>query len=539
MAIDVDQLLKTNLTPSQEQRNNLQNFILQLDRAILNTDEDISGINEQILAMQAKILVLQTKRTDLVQQRRSYSSLLSPVRCLPIEIFGQIFVYATYDCPRDVLNISAVCQLWRAAALSTPMLWSTLELGHHTSGCNMNNHINSWIERAHSYPLSLVITNRKRDISDFWNPVFFVLTHISKHQWKSIYLDSDDTSISSILEKLEFSNLGMLESFSLATRYRDSGYPLNSSHALRSAPKLKTLSLYTKHRVEFDTLPFPWSQLTSLTLIFFHNNNKNIAADILRVCVNLEEFIIKGNCYGSGSNDSEPITLKYLRKLHTYCNIDNDFLLPLKTHSIQDFAVKGGRDKYLRDEDAIYHYIKENGPTLLKLSLSAISSHSGFVRSIPYLGSLVELKLLDNDYGTNGSIKIHKILRSLVVNPEMDPSNIPLPRLESLEIICQATEENQKMFMKVINSRWWSDSDEVKNARQKQGQRSLSRIKRSVLLNVHTELNMFCRDDVDVLRAEGMSIEYLAPFDGMDKDDFYTSRHYRYPPTTRMHLDSE
>ena len=44
-------------------------------------------------------------------------------------------------------------------------------------------------------------------------------------------------------------------------------------------------------------------------------------------------------------------------------------------------------------------------------------------------------------------------------------------------------------------------------------------------MNVHTELNMFCRGDVDVLRAQGMSIEYLAqtPFDGVDKDDFCTS----------------
>jgi hypothetical protein len=88
-----------------------------------------------------------------------------------------------------------------------------------------------------------------------------------------------------------------------------------------------------------------------------------------------------------------------------------------------------------------------------------------------------------------------------------------------LEIIFQATEKNQRMFMKVIGSRWWSDEEE--NTRQKRGQRSLSRIKRSVLMQVQPELNVFCRDDVDILRAQGMSIEYLAPFDGMDKDDFY------------------
>ena len=44
-------LLNTNSTPSQEQRNYLQNFILQFDEAISNTNEII---NEQILAIQAK-----------------------------------------------------------------------------------------------------------------------------------------------------------------------------------------------------------------------------------------------------------------------------------------------------------------------------------------------------------------------------------------------------------------------------------------------------------------------------------------------------
>jgi hypothetical protein len=85
---------------------------------------------------------------------------------------------------------------------------------------------------------------------------------------------------------------------------------------------------------------------------------------------------------------------------------------------------------------------------------------------------------------------MYEILSSFVVKPEMDPSTIPLPRLESLEVICSATEMNERMFMKVIHSRWWSDEEE--DVRQKQGQRSLSRIKRSesVLLDVHTEFNM-------------------------------------------------
>ena len=143
--------------------------------------------------------------------------------------------------------------------------------------------------------------------------------------------------------------------------------------------------------------------------------------------------------------------------------------------------------------------------------------------TIPYLRSLVELKIYDSDCDDDGSKMVEEILNNLEVEPEMDHSTILLPRLEALEIICHATEDIQRIFMKVIGSRWWSDEEE--NVRQKQGGRSLSRIKRSVLLNVHTKLNMFYGDDVNILREQGMSIEYLSPFDGMAEDDFYISSH--------------
>ena len=296
MTFNVDHLLKTNSTPSQVQRNYLQNFILQLD-------DDISDIDEQIL-------VLQTRRTQLLQQRRCNSAPLSPVRCLPVEIIGAIFVYATRDRPRHVLNLSAVCQLWRCSAISTPILWSTLELGHHTTKRNTDNYIDSWIERARSYPLSLVIRKRK----GFLDPVKRAPTLITNHQWKSITLDSDDRSILSILEKLEFSNVEMLESFSLRLEiqfYSNLTYP----DTLRYAPKLKTLSLnIPQYPVTFDKLPFPRRQLTNLNITLWDS-----CVDILRACVNLEELVIDGVGDGDvdGSNDS--ITLNYLRKLYTDC----------------------------------------------------------------------------------------------------------------------------------------------------------------------------------------------------------------------------
>ena len=69
------------------------------------------------------------------------------------------------------------------------MLWSTLELGHHTTRRNMDNYIDSRIERAHSYPLSLVI--KKQPEGHFLDPrtVDSLHTLIAKRRLKSITLD--------------------------------------------------------------------------------------------------------------------------------------------------------------------------------------------------------------------------------------------------------------------------------------------------------------------------------------------------------------
>ena len=489
MEFNVDHLLNTNSTPSQMQRNFLQNFIVQLD--------------EQILDMQSKILVLQTSCSQLLQQRKCYSRLLSPLRSLPIEIFGEIFMYATRDSPRHVLNLSAVCQLWRDAALRTPALWSTLELVDYKSKYNMDSHTDSWIKRALSYPLSLVI----RHHDGFLNPVNTARTVLTNHKCRSITLDGDK-GILSILKELQFADLEMLESFSLLSQVPDSS-ELSIPDALRYAPKLKTLVLHAYHSA-FDMLPFPWRQLTSLIIWFM---DIDMAADILRACVNLEQLIIKyGDTDISRLNDS--ITLNYLRKLHTSSTY-NEFLPFLETPSIQDFSIKTSGCIY---DSGVYRFIENNGSTLLKLSIHFCETE--LLDVIPCLRSLLELELYDKHCQCGE--EIHDILSSLVVKSKMDYSTIPLPRLEALEIICHANEDIQRMFMKVIGSRCWSDEEE--NVRRKQGVRSLSRIKRFVLSYVSAvPANTLSGDDMDFLREQGMSIEYLAPFDGMDEDDFYAT----------------
>ena len=80
--------------------------------------------------------------------------------------------------------------------------------------------------------------------------------------------------------------------------------------------------------------------------------------------------------------------------------------------------------KYLSYKNGIYYYLKKHGVTLLKLFIAP--SESRLIESFPYIRSLVELKLYDDDY--DDGLTMYEIFSSLVVNLEMDPSSIPLPR---------------------------------------------------------------------------------------------------------------
>ena len=64
-----------------------------------------------------------------------YKAVVSPIRCIPTEIWAMIFVECLcyenrcfIEAERDEapLNVAGVCQRWRAIALSTPSLWSSI-----------------------------------------------------------------------------------------------------------------------------------------------------------------------------------------------------------------------------------------------------------------------------------------------------------------------------------------------------------------------------------------------------------------------------
>ncbi|KAJ7269522.1 hypothetical protein C8J57DRAFT_1322210 [Mycena rebaudengoi] len=90
----------------------------------------LSALKAQIAALESKLEDLRQNRETLISEIWKFEAILSPIRHLPSEIVGEIFLYfapalhiGASSCPWKLAHI---CRLWRVIALSLGRLWSVL-----------------------------------------------------------------------------------------------------------------------------------------------------------------------------------------------------------------------------------------------------------------------------------------------------------------------------------------------------------------------------------------------------------------------------
>ncbi|KAJ7238809.1 hypothetical protein B0H12DRAFT_1136726 [Mycena haematopus] len=160
---------------------------------------------------------------------------------VPTEIFAVIFVltlppsrFVVPSRTATPLAVSAVCQRWREAALSTPLLWKSLFLDGTLGRTNKSGYVDfcrEWLSRAGSYPLSLSLNASSSP--DTAMPLLDLLRGRSQ-QWQDIELILGD-----LPRILPFSRADypLLEKISIVP---PNGGLLISLH---DAPKLREVSL--------------------------------------------------------------------------------------------------------------------------------------------------------------------------------------------------------------------------------------------------------------------------------------------------------
>lgn len=137
-------LLTTNTIPSQHDGNIIHHTLSSIDKDIFQAELDIAQLQKPL-----------EKRTvdhaALMKRRASLAAVLSPRRQLPLEILGQIFMYAMLDDPRFPLSASHVCQLWHQASLASSDIWTNIQIKNQ---CR-KEYVELFIQRSRSRSVSL------------------------------------------------------------------------------------------------------------------------------------------------------------------------------------------------------------------------------------------------------------------------------------------------------------------------------------------------------------------------------------------------
>ncbi|TEB37302.1 hypothetical protein FA13DRAFT_896358 [Coprinellus micaceus] len=113
---------------------------------------DIPVIQHEIAKMATIIEYQEQQLYGLHACLRQWQGLLSPVRALPSEIIGEILCSAletstAHGTRRELINFCLVSKYWREAALSTPALWSRVNVPSQLTREGSQNAI-QWLQRA-------------------------------------------------------------------------------------------------------------------------------------------------------------------------------------------------------------------------------------------------------------------------------------------------------------------------------------------------------------------------------------------------------
>ncbi|KII90530.1 hypothetical protein PLICRDRAFT_173931 [Plicaturopsis crispa FD-325 SS-3] len=194
------------------------------------------------------------------------------------------------------LKLGQVCRRWRAVALSTPRLWSTIHLSTNRKylPAEPQRLLEVWLERSQPLPLSLSLKlgdhfgptagDGRRDAARSW--VDLLTAH--SERWEILKFVKDVPCLDKIraisdqlprLHTVELLDFETVDDTDIA----------DVSAILRSAPQLRHMEV--DHKYLTTTANLPWTQLTYISVDRFNSNDMPF---ILQHLPNLRKVFLYG-----------------------------------------------------------------------------------------------------------------------------------------------------------------------------------------------------------------------------------------------------
>ncbi|KAF7319588.1 F-box domain-containing protein [Mycena chlorophos] len=258
---ELHRLLASNEVPTTSEERTLR-AVLEDHRAhaaalTIQIDHQLSILRE-----------LTEKRDEVNEAIHGINTALAPVRRLPAEVLGEVFLWALKSYhpqggTRAPWYLGQVCRSWRSIALYLPRLWSKVVIhdAQHESEQTLRKwkrEIEEQLARSAATPLSVFIawrTPQPENLAQYGELVELVVAHCERWRRFGVMSLGDINGLLTLLEPAQ-GRLPHLERLHLQLYHPR--LHRSSSNVFIQAPKLVHLHLlYTR----LDYIALPWTQI--------------------------------------------------------------------------------------------------------------------------------------------------------------------------------------------------------------------------------------------------------------------------------------
>ncbi|KAJ3514743.1 hypothetical protein NMY22_g14640 [Coprinellus aureogranulatus] len=350
-----------------------------IHRYLSGPRKELEEVSKETDVLETRLTSLHPKRITLRNTIQKYSGLCSPIRTLPQDILGEIFVrclpedrYPILLFNEAPLLLTTICRRWRDAALGTHQLWTKVHIVTkfydmrllHTPKHSLRkqdiaerqlNLLRLYVSRAGALPLRLsLVVNSEYELSNPSPVIGFIgslLPSIQRIRWSAF------EPFGEFIASYPIDSFQQLEGINIEWDEESDSFA-HQPHGYFRAPSLHDVTIEALGPCPLD-LPLKWSLLTRLALPRREIPQQELG-EILRCCCILREglFEVSGEEVGFGKcgvmrqycpATPNSISLLYLRTLDiTHQDCIGHLLRQLHTPNLSHLALKGSRSEEYR-----------------------------------------------------------------------------------------------------------------------------------------------------------------------------------------------
>ncbi|KAF7970048.1 hypothetical protein HWV62_25282 [Athelia sp. TMB] len=343
----VHNLLQNNLPPPRRFQ------VKSACQTIHEIQRDLAEVEEAITHMRSVFKRLLSKRMALQDYLAAHKGLISPLRRLPAETIGEIFIHALPHLPFELdgspppLLFQLVCRRWKEVACSTPALWACVSLNLQKHFTNHDIAVaTACLARSGQLPLTVSLGSRgyhPMAAAGVHTALRLLMAHCER--WRTVHMMYVPLDVLEQLEEVR-GRLSLKRLYLVTGGDEDSQFPIKAFSIAPELRKFVSSSGNYSDMVTSRALHLPWNTLTSLEI------DKRRAREIWPILLDCSSLVDLQVMIDSGSDMTNvpPVYFPCLRTLSLTLPESSTLLSKFIAPVLQEahFTVSG---KSWQDED--------------------------------------------------------------------------------------------------------------------------------------------------------------------------------------------